>query len=166
MLTTVEISASGSTYRRGKSVQTTGTTSKRTLMRTIRLIWLLCIAVLPFAAQAQSFDCRAAGRSDERAICANEDLSELDIQMSNAYFRLLNSLSESAHAQLHSEQAEWLSERQECGSNLRCLRSKYQERIKELVIYQERINELIMVGTGEPTSSQGPACCLRVTRRS
>jgi uncharacterized protein len=125
-------------------------------MRAVRLIWLLCIAVLPFAAQAQTFDCRAAGRSDERAICSNEDLAELDIQMSNAYFRLLNGLSETARAQLHSEQAEWLSERQDCGSNLRCLRSKYQERIKELVVYQERINELIMVSTGGQHQAKDP----------
>jgi uncharacterized protein len=115
-------------------------------MRTVRFFCILCIAVFPFAAQAQSFDCRTAGRSDERAICDNQDLAELDIQMSNSYFRLLNSLGESARARLRSEQAEWLNERQERGSNQRCLRSKY----------QQRINELAKGGTAEPMPSPGP----------
>ena len=57
-----------------------------------RSISVLAFTLAPLAVQAQSFDCRTARHADEYAICDNGDLAELDIQMSNMYFRVLNSL--------------------------------------------------------------------------
>ena len=81
---------------------------------------------------AQSFDCRTDTHADERAICGNAELGELDIRMSNSFYRLFNSLSGSARSELRSQQSGWLRERRECGGNVRCLRDKYRQRISEL----------------------------------
>jgi S1-C subfamily serine protease len=81
---------------------------------------------------AQSFDCRTDTHADERAICGNAELSELDIRMSNGFYRFFNSLSGSARSELRSQQNGWLRERRECGGNVRCLRDKYRQRISEL----------------------------------
>jgi uncharacterized protein len=100
-----------------------------------RSIWVLAFTLAPLVVQAQSFDCRTARHADEYAICDNGDLAELDIQMSNMYFRVLNSLGGLNRAQLHADQVEWLSERRACGSSVRCIRNKYLQRIRELEKY-------------------------------
>jgi len=104
---------------------------------TIRQIGLLLAlsAFAPLAVHAQSFDCRTARHADEYAICDNEELAALDVRMSNLYFAILNRLGGLARAQLHADQVEWLSERRECGSNVRCLRTKYLQRIEHLERY-------------------------------
>lgn len=89
----------------------------------------------PLAAHGQSFDCRTARHADEYAICDNEELAALDVRMSNLYFAILNRLGGLARAQFHADQVEWLGERRECGSNVRCLRTKYVQRIEQLERY-------------------------------
>jgi uncharacterized protein len=69
-------------------------------------IFAISVLLIAFPASAQGFDCRKDRSPDERAICASKDLAELDIRMSNEYFRLLNSLSGSARARLQSQQRE------------------------------------------------------------
>ena len=93
---------------------------------------LTLVGFAPLAVHAQSFDCRTARHADEYAICDNEELAALDVRMSNLYFAILNRLDGLARAQVHSEQVEWLGERRECGSNVRCLRNKYVQRIEQL----------------------------------
>jgi uncharacterized protein len=93
-------------------------------IRHVALLFALA-AFAPLAVHAQSFDCRSARHADEYAICENEELAALDVRMSNLYFAILNRLGGLARAQLHAEQVEWLGERRECGSNVRCLRTKY-----------------------------------------
>jgi uncharacterized protein len=92
-------------------------------LRHIGLLLALA-AFAPPAVHAQSFDCRSARHADEYAICDNEELAALDVRLGGL-----------ARAQLHSEQVEWLSERRECGSNVRCLRTKYFQRIEQLERY-------------------------------
>jgi uncharacterized protein len=86
----------------------------------------------PSLLPAQSFDCRDARRADEVAICENPDLAELDMQMSRIYFSSLNRLNIRDRDQLRHEQIEWLGDRQDCGSDVDCLRRIYRERINEL----------------------------------
>jgi uncharacterized protein len=104
-------------------------------MRFTLLISVLGVALLPFAVHAQSFDCRTARHADEYAICENQELGELDVRMSELYFRILNSLGGLNRAQLHADQVEWLLERRACASNVRCIRAKYLQRIRELEKY-------------------------------
>jgi S1-C subfamily serine protease len=81
---------------------------------------------------AQSFDCRTAKNADEQAICNNAELAELDIRMSNSFYRLFNGLSGSARSELRSQQGRWWRERRECGSKVGCIRDIYRQRISEL----------------------------------
>jgi len=106
-----------------------------TIMNIRRLAWVLAFTLAPLAVQAQSFDCRTARHADEYTICDNGELAELDIQMSNLYFRAINSLGGLVRAQLHADQVEWLEERRACGSNVRCIRDRYIRRIRELERY-------------------------------
>ena len=104
-------------------------------MRLALLISLCGFALVPLAVNAQSFDCRTARHADEYAICENQELAELDLRMSELYFRILNSLGGLNRAQLHADQVEWLLERRACASNVRCIRAKYLQRIRELEKY-------------------------------
>jgi uncharacterized protein len=103
-------------------------------LRHIGLLLALA-AFAPPAVHAQSFDCRTARHADEYAICDNEELAALDVRMSNLYFAIINRLGGLDRARLHAEQVDWLSERRECGSNVRCLRTKYFQRIEQLERY-------------------------------
>jgi uncharacterized protein YecT (DUF1311 family) len=86
-------------------------------------------------ASDQSFDCRKNKNADERTICASRDLAELDVRMSSEYFRLLNTLSGSARDRLQVQQKEWLTHRRNCGSAVRCLLNRHEERLDELGAY-------------------------------
>jgi len=95
-------------------------------------ILAIALLLIGLPASDQSFDCRSISNTDERAICASKELAELDLRMANEYFRLLNSVSGSARDRLHSHQKAWLRQRQNCGSNVRCLLARYEERLDEL----------------------------------
>jgi putative ABC transport system substrate-binding protein len=107
-------------------------------LRRERYTYSASIAVIGFtvsfscSVQAQSFDCRTNTHSDERAICSNAELGELDSRMSRSFNRLFNSLTDAGRSELRSQQREWLHERRGCGSNIPCIRDKYRQRISEL----------------------------------
>ena len=54
-----------------------------------------------------SFDCRRAANRRERAICRNEDLAVLDLEMDRAYRQLLSA----NHPGIRSDQRDWLRSR-------------------------------------------------------
>ncbi|HIF6691408.1 TPA: hypothetical protein ACX37Y_005148, partial [Serratia marcescens] len=54
-------------------------------MRNTLTALLFTALAAPLAAQAASFDCAKAAGSDERAICANRTLNDLDVQMATKY---------------------------------------------------------------------------------
>jgi len=94
---------------------------------------MLCL--MPFAAQAASFNCNRADRPDEILICQNGQLSALDERLSSLYFRLRNSLGGSERRRLESDQARWLRQRFDCGRDFACIRDLYRDRITELGNY-------------------------------
>ena len=68
-----------------------------------------------------SFDCAKAQAKTEIAICGNSELAGMDFQMVQLYNPLASSFKEN--------QIEWLKERNKCGGNIDCLKSKYKARI-------------------------------------
>ncbi len=57
-----------------------------------------------------SFDCaKAQGQSIEEAICKNEQLARLDVEMTQAYKERLNSVAESEREQVIASQRRWLA---------------------------------------------------------
>jgi uncharacterized protein len=103
-----------------------------------RLIFTLTsmlVVLSPFAARAQSFNCRTADRPDEVAICQNPQLSSLDEEMSNLYFTLRNQLSGSERRVFEAGQRRWLQSRIDCGRDFGCIEDLYDRRIRFLRNY-------------------------------
>jgi len=90
------------------------------------------LALLPIAAQAQSFNCRTAERPDEILICQSPYLSRLDERMASLYFRLRNSLAGGERRELEADQRGWLDSRIGCGRDFRCIQVAYERRIRQL----------------------------------
>ncbi len=84
-------------------------------------------------AAAASFDCGKARTADEKAICADRTLSDLDTQMATLYgVRMQIPMLMGARGAAQDEQRAWLTERAACGDDGTCLRQVYQQRIVEL----------------------------------
>jgi uncharacterized protein YecT (DUF1311 family) len=126
----------------------------------IRALMLTVFALLPFAARAQtgpSFDCRQARAWDERQICAQADLAELDRRIAAAWRAATANASAEQRANLQAAQRAWLGERRACESPQArqaqsCLRRVMRARSRDL-------EALAQGGSGPalPTSKPAPA---------
>jgi uncharacterized protein len=97
----------------------------------------LCLAVLllPLAWQpskAASFDCSKAETADERAVCADGQLNDADVEMAVLYTQLKPLLGMGARGDMEDEQAAWLKRRAGCGSDRACLSKAYEDRVQQL----------------------------------
>lgn len=103
--------------------------------RMTRYPFFLLTAMILFGAPAgaASFDCAKAAKPDERAICANADLSALDSEMGGLWFAFskVPMLMGSSGARRDDAQA-FLQQRAQCGGNVDCLRPLYYARIGAL----------------------------------
>ena len=102
-----------------------------------KALWLTGLSVLMLAAawqpiQAASFDCSKAETTDEKAICANPQLNDADVEMSVLYIQLKPLLGMGARGDLEDEQAAWLKRRTGCGGDRACLGEAYEDRIRQL----------------------------------
>lgn len=84
------------------------------------------------AATAASFDCKKARQADEKAICADRQLSELDVQVATTYRLLRGLFAMGMRGNLGDSQLAWLEQRRACGANRACLKQRYQERLDAL----------------------------------
>ncbi|AXS39416.1 hypothetical protein [Breoghania sp. L-A4] len=95
---------------------------------------LLTVSVLLLStglSAAQSFNCRYAKLPAEVAICQDPELSDLDSRMAALYF----SLPPRVRSYESRPQKAWLSRRNRCGYNARCIADAYDDRIYELRNY-------------------------------
>ena len=78
-----------------------------------------------------SFDCGQAKTPSEIAICNNAGLSQMDRELASLYRSNMKEYEENTDIlqQLRGTQKSWLTERNQCGSNVSCLQTRYQERI-------------------------------------
>ena len=87
----------------------------------------------PLAVQAASFDCSAASAADEKAICANADLSALDSEMAGLWYGYkAMPLLMGASGNREDEAQAFLKARSACGSETGCLTKLYNSRIATL----------------------------------
>lgn len=87
------------------------------------------------SAEAQSFNCGYAKKSDEVLICQRHDLSRLDEQMAAIFFDVKRYVSRPTWRAIRRDQKRWLSSRMRCGYNYRCVRNHYHARIRDLRAY-------------------------------
>jgi uncharacterized protein len=89
---------------------------------------------------AASFDCRAASRADEIAICDSRELSQLDVKMATLYDTILKLVGMGVRGNLQDQQRAWLNDRGACGPDRACIRNLYVERIRTLENEVSRIS--------------------------
>jgi uncharacterized protein len=87
------------------------------------------LAALPCAAIAAGFDCAKAATQTEKAICADQALSELDEKLAAAFRSALASASDKDAVK--NAQKAWLKRRNAC-ADAACLRQAYDARLDEL----------------------------------
>ncbi|KOR30768.1 hypothetical protein TI05_13450 [Achromatium sp. WMS3] len=94
---------------------------------------IIAILLLMFSlpVSAVSFNCRYARKAAEVAICQSSYLSNLDDQLSSAYY----SLPRYVRKKVRRSQRRWLRNRNRCGSNRRCIGRAYRSRINQLSNY-------------------------------
>ncbi|MCK0097435.1 caspase family protein [Yoonia sp. F2084L] len=76
--------------------------------------------------------CVNARTQTERAICANDELATLDLELEMSYKARRQSLSANQRDRLLSEQRRWLTARDTCGASLACLVQSYTTRLSAL----------------------------------
>jgi uncharacterized protein YecT (DUF1311 family) len=74
-------------------------------------------------AVAPSFDCAAASKASEHAICDNDTLARVDAYTAGMYECLLGAAADATD--LRASQRAWLRKRDECGADIGCLRGAY-----------------------------------------
>ena len=89
------------------------------------------------SAYAASFNCAFAKTPPEVAICNDEELGSLDIQMARLYFTLKNRLPDSQSQQLKLEQRQFIKARNKCGFDEECMTNLYNGWISTLEQLQE-----------------------------
>ncbi len=82
---------------------------------------------------AASFDCSAATTTDEKAVCANPQLSSLDSEMAGLWYGYkAMPLLMGASGNRQDEAQAFLKSRAACGSSTACLTNLYNQRISTL----------------------------------
>ncbi|MGE8189612.1 lysozyme inhibitor LprI family protein [Pseudomonas sp. NPDC086278] len=95
---------------------------------------LFCCAALSAtpSTYAASFDCNQAKAVDEKTVCANRALNDLDVKMAVLYSLDRKFLPMGGRDDLISQQQDWLKSRASCGANVSCLTDSYERRIQVL----------------------------------
>jgi uncharacterized protein len=95
----------------------------------------LALVAMAMATQAEaaSFDCNRARTPDEKAVCRNAGLSELDSEMAALWYSYKRfPFLMGASGVRQDDARQFLADRRQCGANVSCLRRVYQARIKAL----------------------------------
>ena len=84
------------------------------------------------SAHAASFDCAKAKAPDEKAVCANRSLNDLDVTMGELFSLDKRLLPMGGRDALIGEQQAFLKRRKACGAKVGCLTELYQKRVDAL----------------------------------
>lgn len=88
---------------------------------------------------APSFDCAKVNSGPERLICGSQQLSQLDVELGQAYKRLMADTTDKAS--LKSDQIEWRKKQRDACSTADCIAKAYQDRIEELDAMSSQLNK-------------------------
>lgn len=82
--------------------------------------------------RAASFDCSEAKAPDEKAVCADREMDDQDVEMAVLYTRLKQMLAMGARGDLETAQTAWLKRRGACEADRACLSKAYADRLFQL----------------------------------
>jgi uncharacterized protein len=108
----------------------------------VLVIQLVALSALGTAG-AVSFDCRKAQTRIERVICASNELSKLDDELTAAY----RASGGNASSELAASQSRWLAERDQC-VDAGCLAAMYRHRISALTANRETVSTSALPPSG------------------
>lgn len=90
--------------------------------------WLGVLIFLSPLCQAASFDCSSQKLSaTEKTICADEYLSGMDNVLNQQWTAIYE--KSLGRGLLKAQQLDWLKQRASCGTDVNCIKEKYQERV-------------------------------------
>ncbi len=93
----------------------------------------LILALLMAApASAASFRCNKARLPDEKAICADRRLNDLDVELAVRLEVIRHLVPMGTRGALMDDQQAWLSARHQCGADHNCLTRRYDDRLEEI----------------------------------
>ena len=118
----------------------------------------LTLVVAAPPALSVSFDCRHVAAAPEIAICGDSALSALDDRMARTYFALLAGAPRGEKSDVRSEQRSWLTRRDACGADTRCIAREYRLRIRDL----ERSSRTAAVAHPAQTAERQPGTLRKV----
>ena len=94
------------------------------------MLTVAALLLLVGAARAASFDCAKARAPDERAICADPSLSNLDSRLAGLRDLDQSTVAMGQRGDMQDAQAAWLTSRAACGAKRACLKASYQAQLK------------------------------------
>lgn len=103
-----------------------------TIKLTTMALMIAAGSLLANAAHAASFDCAKARAKDEKAICANRALNDLDVKVTVLLDLDSRLVAMGQRGAIHDDQVVWLKARHLCGADTACLRQSYDKRIAVL----------------------------------
>ncbi|MBB4005871.1 lysozyme inhibitor LprI family protein [Allorhizobium taibaishanense] len=102
----------------------------------------LCLA--PQQSHAASFDCSKTDlKADEKAICDNRALNDLDVKMVTTFELISGLLPMGNRGELQDQQTTWLKSRQACNADTDCIAKAYEARLKALMGVYDKIERPI-----------------------
>lgn len=110
-----------------------------TIMR--KAFIFLSLLSITATASAASFDCSKASLPDEKTICADRRLNDLDVEIATKYRFLAGLFGMGARDSMRDAQAEWLKSRQACKSDKECLIKSYTKKNNDLNAIYDNINK-------------------------
>jgi uncharacterized protein YecT (DUF1311 family) len=81
------------------------------------------------------FDCASSSGEDEQTICRNGDLTVLDRELNAAYTAVRGRLDKDKQKALSADENAWLGQRAACKTDVACIRTAYQKRMKVLLAW-------------------------------
>lgn len=112
----------------------------RLFLAPVILAPVLLVAIsLASSAAAASFDCAKARAPDEKAICADRRLNDMDVEMAVRLDVAKHLVAMGQRGALMDDQASWLQARHTCRSDKACLIRHYHDRMLEIRGVLERI---------------------------
>jgi len=101
----------------------------------------LSLLSLTATANAASFDCSKASLPDEKTICADRKLNDLDVEVATKYRFLTELFAMGARDNMRDAQAEWLKSRRACKSDKPCLIKSYTGKNHDLDAIYDKIDK-------------------------
>ena len=135
------------------------------MKRTPTIFMLAALLSLSVNSQAASFNCAKAKSYSEKEVCDSKQLSKLDDDLDKVFKKVLAATSNKAN--LKTEQADWLKEREACADKS-CITDIYQSRIEELNTQLENVSDTNIssgnsVSLGWYKASAKPSLVVRAT---